>query len=59
MDMDGVQRTKPVMIRRPSEASTEQWISDGVAKSPDGCAVELDGTCPHGQSSWLLIIGLI
>ena len=29
------------------------------AACPHGCWVEPDGTCPHGNPSWLLKLGLI
>jgi hypothetical protein len=28
-------------------------------ETEDGCMVEPDGTCPHGQKSPLLILGMI
>ena len=45
--------------RRPSMATMERWIDEGVAKALDGCSVEPDGTCEHGSPSWLLAMGLI
>jgi hypothetical protein len=32
---------------------------DGGCEATDGCFVEPDGTCEHGQPSWLLALGLI
>ena len=29
------------------------------AACADGCEVEPDGTCPHGNPSWLLWLGMI
>jgi len=43
----------------PSIKTMERWMMDGVAKTPCGCRVEPDGSCPHGQDSWLIILGLI
>ncbi len=37
----------------------ERIMLDGMAITVDGCRVELDGVCPHGFSSPLLILGLI
>lgn len=33
-------------------------VSDGVIECADGCTVELDGVCPHGHKSPLLVLGL-
>ncbi len=43
--------------KRPSLATMERWISDGIAKATDSCRVEPDGHCEHGHSSWLLVLG--
>lgn len=43
----------------PSESQLEEWVYDSVCDATDGCAVEPDGTCPHGHPSWLLRLGLI
>ena len=43
----------------PALAAMEHWIENGVAEATDGCRVEPDGICPHGHSSWLLILGYI
>lgn len=45
--------------KRPSLSTMERWSDNGVAKATDGCRVEPDGTCPHGHSSWMLVLGLI
>ena len=44
---------------RPSLKDLERWSFDGVAEATDGCQVEPDGRCPHGHSSWLLVVGVI
>jgi hypothetical protein len=36
-----------------------QVEEDGGCEATDGCFVESDGTCEHGQPSWLLVLGLI
>lgn len=46
-------------VKVPSVTTMEKWSWDGVAKTPCGCQVEPDGTCKHGQKSWLLITGMI
>jgi len=38
----------------PSLKTMEKWMSDGVAKTPDGRRVE-----PDHQDSWLSILGYI
>ena len=44
---------------RPTTEELEGWVLDGVAEATDGCTVEPDGVCPHGHSSWLLVLGFI
>jgi hypothetical protein len=47
-------------MRRPSlEELQRQVEEDGGGEATDGCWVEPDGTCDHGQPSWLLALGLI
>ena len=47
-------------MRRPSlEELQRQVEEDGGCAATDGCFVEPDGTCNHGQPSWLLALGLI
>lgn len=36
-----------------------EWMADGEAEATDGCPVELDGTCPDGKPSWLIVLGMI
>jgi len=45
--------------KRPSIATMARWMDSGIARATDGCKVEPDGKCPHGHSSWMLILGLI
>lgn len=47
------------LMREPTAAVLERWAENGVAKALDGCRVEPDGHCPHGQPSWLLYLGVI
>ena len=37
----------------------DQVDSYGTIETPDGCTVEPDGICPHGQESPLLTLGMI
>jgi hypothetical protein len=47
-------------MRRPSlEELQRQVEEDGGCEATDGCFVEPDSTCDHGQPSWLLALGLI
>ena len=46
-------------VRRPSDKAMTRWMFDGVAKTPDGCKTEPDGSCSHGHNSWLIVLGLI
>jgi hypothetical protein len=34
-------------------------MSEGGCEALDGCWVEPDGTCEHGEPSWLLRLGYI
>lgn len=43
----------------PSVQTMERWIENGIAKSIDGCKVEIDGTCPHNNPSWLIVLGYV
>ena len=43
----------------PDDATLHHWIIDGVAEALDGCRVEPDGYCEHGEPSWLIQLGLI
>ena len=46
--------------RRPSMEELQRQVQeDGGGEATDGCFVEPDGTCEHGQPSWLLALGLI
>jgi hypothetical protein len=44
---------------RPSLSQLQEWHSEGGCETPDGCWVEPDGVCEHGQQSWLLKLGMI
>lgn len=44
---------------RPDPDTLREWQDEGGCEATDGCWTEPDGTCPHGQPSWLLYLGLI
>jgi hypothetical protein len=47
-------------VSRPSlEELQRQVEEDGGCEATDGCWVEPDGHCEHGEPSWLLALGLI
>ncbi len=46
-------------MEEPTIDELEEWLNDGGCFTPDGCWVEPDGICEHGEESWLLIMGLI
>ena len=53
---------EPLPRPEPPDISTLMgWEAEGgcEAACPHGCWVEADGTCPHGNPSWLLKLGLI
>jgi len=43
----------------PTIEDLEGWMAEGGCETPDGCRVEPDGRCEHGQRSWMLVLGLI
>jgi hypothetical protein len=43
----------------PSFETLRHWEWDGVAEALDGCTVEPDGVCPHGEPSWLRALHII
>ena len=49
----------PAEAVTPDDDQLAEWLDAGVCEALDGCSVELDGHCPHGQPSWLLHLGLI
>lgn len=44
---------------RPTIGTLEGWMCEGICEATDGCTVEPDGVCPHGHSSWLLVLHMI
>ena len=47
------------MGRPPLEELQPQVGEEGGCEATDGCFVEPDGSCEHGQPSWLLALGVI
>jgi hypothetical protein len=43
----------------PSLEQLLEWQEEGGCEATDGCWVEPDGCCQHGEPSWLLARGLI
>ena len=43
----------------PTDDEIMEIMEEGYCTTPDGCVVEPDGTCPHGQESWAIMKGLI
>jgi hypothetical protein len=43
----------------PSVVQLKEWLEESGCETPDGCWVEPNGTCEHGQQSWLLQLGMI
>jgi hypothetical protein len=44
---------------RPTLEQLEAWADEGICEATDGCQVEPDGECEHGNPSWLVELGLI
>ena len=44
----------------PTFEQIQSWFEDdGGCEATDGCWVEVDGTCPHGKKSWMIVLGLV
>ena len=41
--------------RKPSFRTMVRWVEQGVGRATDGCWIRVDGICPHGHPSWLLV----
>ena len=56
------QLTEPedALPKPPDVQDLWDWLDEyGKCTATDGCWVEPDGTCEHGHSSWLVVLGLI
>lgn len=51
--------TPAAEARAPSLSTLVRWENEGGCEATDGCWVEADGHCVHGQPSWLIVLGLI
>jgi len=47
------------MTPEPSLEQLQQWEQEGGCEALDGCWVEPDGECEHGEESWLRHLGYI
>ena len=55
-----MENNKKRKIQAPDLETLMEWTyDDGGCEATDGCWVEQDGTCPHGNPSWLIVLGLI
>jgi len=45
-----------IKTKIPTMKTVMKWDYDGYSKTPDGCKVEPDGTCPHGFPSFARIM---
>jgi hypothetical protein len=46
-------------IERPSDVELQDLFNDGLCEATDGCPVEPDGECAHGEPSWAIVLGLV
>ena len=46
-------------MNEPDLEQITEWLDDGGCEALDGCWVEPDGVCEHGEMSWALYLGLI
>jgi len=55
------QPTAELKLKLPDLETLMEWEAEGgcEAACPHACWVEPDGTCTHGNPSWLLKLGLI
>jgi hypothetical protein len=54
-----VGRRRTLMADTPDLDTLQEWMSDGGCEATDGCWVEPDGTCEHGEPSWRLKLGYV
>jgi len=46
-------------MQEPSIEQLEEWAEEGGCEATDGCWVEMDGHCEHGNPSWFIELYLI
>jgi hypothetical protein len=50
---------KGSVIDEPTIETLMRWSDEGGCEAIDGCWLSLDErTCPHGQPSWAVVLGL-
>lgn len=53
------QAKEKAYIESLSQEDLEKMMFDGVVECADGCRVEPDGSCLHGYSSPLILLGIL
>jgi len=50
-----------LLMNKPTMQDIRNWMDEGGCEAvcDEGCWVEHDGYCPHGNESWFLKLGLI
>ena len=43
----------------PTFEQLQDWLEHGISEAPDGCAIEPDNECPHGNPSWHILMGMV
>lgn len=46
-------------LETPEMDELIDWMNDSGCEATDGCWVEPDGWCEHGNNSWLIEMGMI
>jgi hypothetical protein len=61
LSLPGLESTAEPVLAPPDLETLMAWADEGgcEAACPHACWTEPDGTCSHGQPSWLLKLGLI
>lgn len=54
-----IQRKRAALPQPSVESLLSAAVMGDIIETADGCMVEPDGTCPHGQNSPLVDLGLI
>jgi len=47
------------VLQEPDFSTLMRWFVDGECEATDGCPIEQDGYCEHGNPSWFIFLGLI
>jgi hypothetical protein len=59
MRADEVRYVEIIHAPTPSVEEIEEWLAAGGCDALDGCWVEPDGECEHGEPSWARELGLL